>query len=66
MVGSVIIFVVGLNIASTFHLIRKDNETITKRDYIKLLLESIFITLMILLAYSIYLFFKKAWFVTKL
>lgn len=58
MIGSVIIFVVGLNIASTFHLIKKDNETITKRDYIKLLLESIFITLMILLAYGLYLSFQ--------
>ena len=59
MIGNVIIFVVGLNIASTFHLIRRDNETITKRDYFKLFLQSIFITLMILLAYCIYLFFKK-------
>lgn len=59
MVGSVIIFVVGLNIASTFHLIRRDNETITKRDYIKLLLQSIFITLVILLAYGLYLSFQK-------
>lgn len=59
MVGKVIIVVVALNIASTFHLIIRDKETITKRDYVKLLLESIFITLMILLAYGIYLFFKK-------
>ena len=59
MVGKVIMVVVALNIASSFHLIRRDKETITKRDYIKLLLESIFITLMILLAYGIYLFFKK-------
>ena len=58
MVGKVIMVVVALNIASSFHLIRKDNETITKRDYIKLLLESIFITLMILLAYGLYLSFQ--------
>ena len=59
MVGNVIMVVVALNIASSFYLIRRDNETITKRYYIKLLLESIFITLMILLAYGMYLFFKK-------
>lgn len=57
MVGSVIMVVVALNIASSFYLIRKDKETITKRDYIKLLLESIFLTLMILLAYGLYLSF---------
>ena len=51
--------VVALNIASSFHLIRRDKETITKRDYVKLLLESIFITLMILLAYGLYLSFQK-------
>ena len=59
MVGNVIMVVVALNIASSFYLIRRDKETITKRDYVKLLLESIFITLMILLAYGMYLFFKK-------
>lgn len=57
MVGNVIMVVVALNIASSFYLIRRDNETITKRDYIKLLLESIFLTLMILLAYGLYLSF---------
>ena len=57
MVGNVIMVVVALNIASSFYLIRKDKETITKRDYIKLLLESIFLTLMILLAYGLYLSF---------
>ena len=59
MVAYVIMIGVALNVVSTFHLIRRDKETITKRDYIKLLLESIFLTLMILLAYGIYLFFKK-------
>jgi hypothetical protein len=59
MVGKVIMVVVALNIASSFHLIRRDKETITKRDYVKLLLESIFITLMILLAYGLYLSFQK-------
>ena len=57
MVGNVIMVVVALNIASSFYLIRRDKETITKRDYIKLLLESIFLTLMILLAYGLYLSF---------
>ncbi len=57
MVGNVIMVVVALNIVSSFHLIRRDNETITKRDYIKLLLESIFLTIMILLAYGLYLSF---------
>lgn len=57
MVGNIIMVVVALNIVSSFHLIRRDNETITKRDYIKLLLESIFLTLMILLAYGLYLSF---------
>lgn len=57
MVGNVIMVVVALNIASSFYLIRKDKEIITKRDYIKLLLESIFLTLMILLAYGLYLSF---------
>lgn len=55
MVGNVIMVVVVLNIVSSFYLIRRDKETITKRDYIKLLLESIFLTLMILLAYGIWL-----------
>lgn len=57
MVGNVIMVVVALNIVSSFYLIRRDKETITKRDYIKLLLESIFLTLMILLAYGLYLSF---------
>ena len=57
MVVYIIMIGVAMNVVSTFHLIRKDKETITKRDYIKLLLESIFLTLMILLAYGLYLSF---------
>lgn len=57
MVVYIIMIGVAMNVVSTFHLIRKDKETITKRDYIKLLLESIFLALMVLLAYGLYLSF---------
>ena len=51
---SYLLFFIGLNITSHLYLIRKDHEQVTKRDYVLLIYESLFITAALLMARYVY------------
>lgn len=52
--AKLIILVVGWNIVSQLYLIRKDKEKVTKRDYIKFFVESLYITCSMLMMKYLY------------
>lgn len=59
MAALLIVFMVGMNIVSQLYLIRKDKDQVTKRDYIKFFVESLFITGSVLLMRYVYMIFTK-------
>ncbi len=59
MTAQLIMFIVGMNIVSQLHLIRKDKEIVTKRDYFTFLIQSLFITGSVLLMRYVYMTLTK-------